>query len=174
MVHRQRILRRRHRSTAARWQRLAADADSQLVCDNGAAATRSEAGESMTEWDREIGAMTLYVPDLERAQEFYQDVFGLEARTMDESTVMVRFKNMYVFLHKAAAVHDPLPEVHEEAQAGAGQFAIIVADVDAVCAEVAGRGVALLSGPADRSWGMRTATFADPAGHVWEIAQEIP
>jgi uncharacterized glyoxalase superfamily protein PhnB len=31
-----------------------------------------------------------------------------------------------------------------------------------------------LSGPANREWGMRTATFADPAGHIWEIAQEPP
>ena len=43
-----------------------------------------------------------------------------------------------------------------------------------MCAELAGRGVSLLSGPADRPWGMRTVTFADPGGHIWEIAQEIP
>jgi uncharacterized glyoxalase superfamily protein PhnB len=46
--------------------------------------------------------------------------------------------------------------------------------VDAVCAEIASRGVHPLSGPANREWGMRTATFADPAGHIWEIAQELP
>jgi len=34
--------------------------------------------------------------------------------------------------------------------------------------------VSLLSGPSDRAWGMRTVTFADPSGHVWEIAQPIP
>jgi len=137
-------------------------------------ATQSEAGDGMTEWQREIGAMTLYVPDLDSARQFYQDVFGLEARTMDESTIMVRFNDMYVFLHKAATAQDPLPEIKEEARNGVGQFAIIVADADAVCAEIAERGVKPLSGPADRSWGMRTATFADPAGHIWEIAQEIP
>jgi catechol 2,3-dioxygenase-like lactoylglutathione lyase family enzyme len=144
------------------------------VCENGAAATDPKVGDSMTEWEREIGAMTLYVPDLDRAQEFYQAVFGLEAQTMDESTVMVRFKNMYVFLHKSATAQHPQPEIQEEAQNGVGQFAIIVTDADAVCAEITERGVKPLSGPADRSWGMRTATFADPAGHIWEIAQEIP
>ena len=69
---------------------------------------------------------------------------------------------------------EPLPEVLGEARKGAGQFAIIVDDVDAVSSELAGRGVRLLSGPADRPWGMRTVTFADPGGHIWEIAQEIP
>ena len=34
------------------------------------------------------------------------------------------------------------------------------------------RGVELLNGPMDRPWGIRTAAFADPAGHIWEIAQE--
>jgi uncharacterized glyoxalase superfamily protein PhnB len=35
-------------------------------------------------------------------------------------------------------------------------------------------GVTVISGPADRDWGMRTMTFADPGGHTWEIAQELP
>jgi uncharacterized glyoxalase superfamily protein PhnB len=25
----------------------------------------------------------------------------------------------------------------------------------------------------DREWGMRTAAFADPDGHIWEFAQEL-
>ena len=44
-------------------------------------------------------------------------------------------------------------------------------DVDAVCAELATRGVTLLNGPMDRPWGVRTASFVDPGGHIWEIAK---
>jgi uncharacterized glyoxalase superfamily protein PhnB len=33
--------------------------------------------------------------------------------------------------------------------------------------------VEVITGPADRPWGMRTVTFADPAGHIWEIAQGL-
>jgi catechol 2,3-dioxygenase-like lactoylglutathione lyase family enzyme len=128
----------------------------------------------MADWDREIGAMTLFVPDLSEARKFYADAFGLEAQPMDEDTAMLRFGGMAVFLHKAAAAAQPLPEILEEARKGAGQFAIIVGDVDAVCAQIASRGVRPLSGPANREWGMRTATFADPAGHIWEITQELP
>ena len=36
------------------------------------------------------------------------------------------------------------------------------------------KGVQLLNGPIDREWGKRTAAFADPDGHVWEIAAKIP
>jgi catechol 2,3-dioxygenase-like lactoylglutathione lyase family enzyme len=128
----------------------------------------------MVDWKREIGAMTLFVPDLGEAVKFYADAFGLDARSLDDDTAMLRFEDIFVFLHKAAAPAQPQPEVVEEAGKGAGQFAIIVDDVDAVCAEIAGRGVQPLTGPADRDWGMRTATFADPGGHIWEIAQELP
>jgi uncharacterized glyoxalase superfamily protein PhnB len=51
------------------------------------------------------------------------------------------------------------------------QFTLAVDDVDAMCAELARRGVDLLNGPMDRPWGVRTASFVDPAGHIWEIAK---
>lgn len=50
---------------------------------------------------------------------------------------------------------------------------IKVEDVDAVCEALKKHGVSLLNGPMDRPWGRRTAAFADPAGNVWEVAQEI-
>jgi catechol 2,3-dioxygenase-like lactoylglutathione lyase family enzyme len=128
----------------------------------------------MSDWERQIGAVTLFVRDLDRTAEFYQEAFGLHADRPDPDTAMLKFKNVYVFLHKAAAAQDPVPEVMAEARKGAGQFAIIVDDVDAVCSELTARGVEVITGPADRPWGMRTVTFADPAGHIWEIAQGLP
>ena len=128
----------------------------------------------MADWKRQIGAMTLFVPDLGAAQKFYADAFGLEAQSMDENSMMLRFEDTFVFLRRVAVAAQPVPEALEEAANGAGQFAIIVDDVDAVCAEITGRGIKPLTGPADRDWGMRTATFAAPGGYIWEIAQEVP
>jgi predicted lactoylglutathione lyase len=34
-------------------------------------------------------------------------------------------------------------------------------------------GMTLLTGPTDRKSGMLTATFTDPDGHSWELAQQI-
>jgi len=128
----------------------------------------------MGDWQREIGAMTLLVADLGKSKQFYQDAFGLAAQHEDSVSVMFRFKNMYVFLRKAPVADGPPADaVLELAQSGAGQFAIIVDDVDSVSAELAERGVPVISGPSDRGWGMRTVTFADPSGHVWEIAQPV-
>ena len=126
----------------------------------------------MADWEKEIGAMTLLVADLGRSKQFYEDAFGLTAQYEDADSVMFRFKNMYVFLNRAPAADTPPADaVLDLARAGTGQFAIIVDDVDAVSAELAERGVPVLSGPSNRHWGMRTVTFADPSGHVWEIAQ---
>jgi uncharacterized glyoxalase superfamily protein PhnB len=49
-----------------------------------------------------------------------------------------------------------------------------VDDVDAACTELKDRGVSLLNGPMDRPWGQRTATFRDPAGNIWEVAEALP
>jgi hypothetical protein len=45
----------------------------------------TEASDSI-DWEKEIGAMTLFVPDLGRAREFYQAAFGLDAQVMDDDT----------------------------------------------------------------------------------------
>jgi len=42
-----------------------------------------------------------------------------------------------------------------------------------VCAELAAHGVELLNGPVNRPWGRRTASFTDPGGHIWEIAEDL-
>ncbi|MDQ1355643.1 MAG: hypothetical protein QOG44_16, partial [Acidimicrobiaceae bacterium] len=47
-------------------------------------------------------------------------------------------------------------------------------DTDAVCAALDSHGVTLLNGPIDREWGKRTASFTDPDGNIWEVAQDLP
>jgi lactoylglutathione lyase len=130
----------------------------------------------MTSWRKDIGAITLFVEDTERAKSFYQKVFELEPGFEEDTDVMFRLENTLLFLTKSSEA----PRMIAPAVAGSPGngprhvFAIIVEDVDAVCAELAQKGVALLNGPADRPWGMRTANFQDPDGYVWEIATELP
>lgn len=129
----------------------------------------------MAMWEKEIGAINLIVGDLERSKGFYREVFGLPMQHEDEDTAMFRFKDTYVFLQRGSAHQDePSDEALGLAQSGVGQFAIIVQDVDAVHAELDHQEVTVISGPANRDWGMRTMTFADPGGHTWEIAQQLP
>ena len=129
----------------------------------------------MPEWEKKIGAINLVVGDLERSKAFYRDVFGLHLQHEDEDTAMFRFQDTYVFLQRGADHDDdPSGDVLTLAQKGVGQFVIFVEDVDAVGSELDQHQVAVLSGPADRDWGMRTLTFADPGGYTWEITHELP
>jgi catechol 2,3-dioxygenase-like lactoylglutathione lyase family enzyme len=129
----------------------------------------------VAEWKKQIGAINLIVGDLQRAKAFYRDVFGLPPQHEDEDTAMFRFTDTYVFLQRGATHQDGAAgDVLSLAQKGVGQFVIFVDDVDAVGAELDQAQVAIISGPAERDWGMRTLTFADPGGYTWEITQELP
>ena len=128
----------------------------------------------MAEWEKQISAMTLVVRDLERSKTFYREAFGLLPLGEEEDLAVFGFKNLFLALRKDPAHQPPGREVLSLAQKGLGQFSIWVEDVDAVRAELDDRGVTLISGPADRDWGMRTVTFADPDGYIWQIAQDLP
>jgi catechol 2,3-dioxygenase-like lactoylglutathione lyase family enzyme len=122
-----------------------------------------------------VGAITLFVEDPRRSQTFYEDVFDLSAIYEDEDSAAFRFENLIINLLRNSAARDLIdPGAVAGREAGSRfQLTIWVEDADAACAELATRGVELLNGPIDREWGMRTASFTDPDGHIWEIAQEL-
>ncbi len=127
----------------------------------------------MESWPGGIGAITLFVEDVEAAKRFYRDTFGLPIHYEDHASAVFRFGSTLVnLLAETEAPELIAPAAVAPADAGARmQLTIAVDDVDAVCAELSRRGVELLNGPIDRPWGVRTAAFRDPAGHIWEIAK---
>jgi catechol 2,3-dioxygenase-like lactoylglutathione lyase family enzyme len=129
----------------------------------------------MSESLQSVGAITLFVEDLQPTRSFYEEVFGAPVIHEDENSAAFKFENMTVNLLRIPAAHGLIdPGTVAAREAGSRfQLSIWVEDADAVCAELATRGVALLNGPMNRPWGMRTATFMDPAGHIWEVAQEL-
>ena len=129
----------------------------------------------MTASLRSVGAITLFVDDPQRSKSFYQGVFDLSPIYEDEDSAAFGFENLIVNLLKVPAARDLIdPGTVAGREAGSRfQLTIWVDDADAVCAELATRGVGLLNGPLDREWGVRTASFTDPDGHIWEIAQKL-
>ncbi len=123
-----------------------------------------------------IDAITLFTEDLAGTRAFYQEVFGLPVVFEDENSAVFRFENTVINLLTATAAPELIePGVVASPDAGT-RFVLTLGaeDVDAVCAELAERGVVLLNGPMNRPWGIRTASFTDPGGHIWEIAQDMP
>jgi catechol 2,3-dioxygenase-like lactoylglutathione lyase family enzyme len=124
-----------------------------------------------------LGAITLFVDDPERSKAFNAKVFDLAPGYEDENAAAIKFENTIVNLlrrSEAGELVSPVRERRDRLRAAASfQLTIWVDDTDAVCAELADRGVELLNGPIERPWGLRTASFADPDGHVWEVAAEL-
>ena len=122
-----------------------------------------------------LGALTLFAEDMPRTAAFYRDVLGLETVHEDDDSTAFRLGRVVLNVlrvEEASELIEPAPV----GGASAGrrmQLTLWVDDADAACDELRDRGVALLNGPQDRPWGQRTAAFADPAGHVWELAQTL-
>ncbi len=126
----------------------------------------------MPTWPNRVFAITLFVEDLAAARAFYGTVFGVPVEFEDADSAVFNFGNTLVNLLRVEAARDLVaPAPIGSADDGVRvQLTIDVEDVDATCRDLATRGVELLNGPMDRPWGIRTASFRDPGGHVWEIA----
>lgn len=130
-------------------------------------------GTQVTAWPKGISAITLFVEDMESTKEFYQMVFGLPVFFEDDASTVFKFGDTLINLLKTTAA----PELIEPATVASREaghrfvFTIEVDDVDATCTQLVERGVKLLNGPMDRPWGIRTASFVDPGGYIWEIAK---
>jgi catechol 2,3-dioxygenase-like lactoylglutathione lyase family enzyme len=123
-------------------------------------------------WPGGIRAITLFVEDLAAAKQFYRDVFQLPVFFEDDNSTVFKFGDTLVNLLEASEAF-ALVAPANVATPDAGvrfQFTLGVDDVDAMVDELKSRGVELLNGPIDRPWGLRTASFRDPGGHIWEVA----
>ena len=119
--------------------------------------------------DLPISTITLFVDDLPASRAFYSDTLDLPVVFEDADSVVFRLGQQLLNLLAMSAV----PELIEPVAPGTGGrslLTITVDDVDGTCEELGRRGVQLLNGPIDRPWGVRTACFADPSGHLWEVA----
>ena len=126
----------------------------------------------MSDWPGEIAAVTLFVEDLQEARRFYLEVFQLPVHYEDENSAVFVFGQTMINLlqvSEAPALVEPAAVASPDSGVRF-QFTLGVDDVDAMCEQLRARGVELLNGPVDRPWGIRTASFRDPGGHIWEIA----
>jgi catechol 2,3-dioxygenase-like lactoylglutathione lyase family enzyme len=126
----------------------------------------------LSSWPKGIYAVTLFVEDLAATKQFYLKVFGLPVMFEDNNSAVFKFGDTLVNLLKITAAGELIePATVASREAGSRfVFTINVDNVDAMCTELTARGAELLNGPMDRPWGIRTASFMDPGGHIWEIA----
>jgi catechol 2,3-dioxygenase-like lactoylglutathione lyase family enzyme len=132
-------------------------------------------GAEVGSWPQRISAITFFVEDLEVIKQFYDKIFGLTLVFEDNDAAMFKIGTTYIKLLTTLAAEELYEPATVASRAAGYRFVLTlpVDDVDAMCTELAARGVELLNGPVARPWGVRTASFSDPAGNIWEIAKEI-
>ncbi len=128
----------------------------------------------MAEAKMGIGAITLFVEDIARSKEFYSRAFELPLIFEDAVSAVFQFENTIVNLLKSTEANGLIePAIVATIPGAKFQLTIWVDDADAAAADLEAKGVTLVNGPIDREWGQRTVCFADPDGHLWEIAQHL-
>ena len=122
-----------------------------------------------------VGAIILFVADLQRSKAFYHEVLGLDVEFEDDDSVGFKLDGLaFIVLQVDRAREQLQGEPTATPSMGATAFLTTFTDrVDALHADLVRRGIAFFQKPTDQPWGMRTAYFKDPDGHVWEVAQAI-
>lgn len=124
---------------------------------------------------KDVGAIILFVADLQRSRVFYHEVLGLDVDFEDDESIGFKIEGLaFIVLQVDRARVQLQGEATATPRAGATAFlTTFTGDADALYADLAERSVPFFQRPTDQPWGMRTAYFKDPDGHVWEIAQPI-
>lgn len=125
---------------------------------------------------RKVNAVVLFVHDLDSCMQFYRDKLDLKVVFTDANSVAFHMEGQDFALVKVASGVEMVSEQAVALHPGAGQEVLMCADVedlDSVYHTLTGKGVKFIKPPIDQPWGWRTAYFADPEGHLWELRQSI-
>ncbi len=121
--------------------------------------------------EKRIGNIVLFTEDWRRAKEFYQSGLGVPVVSEYDDGASFDFGGMTVGVLDFPGARE-LIEPAEVGGTAAGlrfTFCTFVDDLNAACAELAERGVTPRNDPWEFGAGHLIASFADPAGHIWEL-----
>jgi hypothetical protein len=124
-----------------------------------------------------ISVITLGVQDLERALDFYLAGLGLPLEGERDEVDGIAFFRLNPHLRLALYPWEALAEDAQAEADGQGFRGITIAhnvrerdQVDAVMQTAVDAGARLVKEPQEVFWGGYSGYFADPDGHLWEVA----
>jgi len=120
-----------------------------------------------------ISIVSLAVADLARALAFYRDGLGFPTHNYadNDDYILLRLDGAWLaLLPRAAALRELPPGAALFSTVGLSHNVASKADVDAVFGEGLAAGAVAVTPPREAPWGGYEAAFADPDGHVWDIA----
>jgi catechol 2,3-dioxygenase-like lactoylglutathione lyase family enzyme len=120
-----------------------------------------------------VSLITLGVSHLECAVAFYRDGLGLPMREGDSGVAFFQLRGLWLALFSREA----LAEDVGVSSAGQGFTGITLAhnvrtdkEVDALLGQAVAAGGLLVKAGSPAFWGGYSGYFADPDGHLWEVA----
>jgi len=120
-----------------------------------------------------ITLVTLAVADLTRSRQFYADIGWEEAKGGNDKIAFYKAGGQFFALYsKGALTKDIGIPIHERCT-GAITLATNYdsrVEVDAAFATALSAGAVAISTPEEIFWGGYSGNFADPDGHLWELA----
>ncbi len=122
--------------------------------------------------EQRISLITLGVDDLDRARTFYEQGLGWTPTAAPEGVVFYQLPGIALALFGRK---DLAEDAHHPVDGRFSGVTIAInqrteADVDAVLAEAHAAGATILKPAARVFWGGYSGSFADPDGHVGEVA----
>jgi catechol 2,3-dioxygenase-like lactoylglutathione lyase family enzyme len=119
-----------------------------------------------------IFAITLISHDLEKSRDFYGNKLSLKEVYRDENSSVYKAGTTMINCLASSQTEELIaPATLASIQSGTDVvYTLKCQDIDETVKELIARGVEILNGPIDRPWGIRTASFQDPSGHTWELA----
>ena len=123
--------------------------------------------------EQRVSVITLGVTDLERSRRFYEDGLGWRRGNANPNVVFFQLPGAILALWSRTALAEDAG-----VSAGAAGFPGITLahncrskdEVDQVLAEATAAGANITKPAADTFWGGYSGYFADPDGHLWEVA----
>lgn len=123
--------------------------------------------------EQRLSLVTLGVSDLEKARRFYEDGLGWTRSNTEKEVAFYQLGGMILALFARSA----LAEDAGVPSGGSGFSGIALAyntrdkdEVAGVLAEAVAAGATLVKPASDTVWGGHAGYFADPDGHLWEVA----
>ena len=123
--------------------------------------------------EQRLSLVTLGVADLGRARRFYEDGLGWKRGNDNPDGAFYQMRGGILALWARTARAADARVADTGAAFGGVALAYNArskAEVDAVLAEAEAAGARLLKPAEDVFWGGYSGYFADPDGHVWEVA----
>ena len=115
-------------------------------------------------------AITILVKDLEASREFYGEKLKLQELYKDEVSTVFKAGGTMINILKDTQAEELIAPATLSNNNTRTMFTLKCQEIDKAAEELKALKITILNGPLDRPWGVRTLSFQDPDGIIWELA----